>query len=57
MPDFKIEIRARLAAVQLSPVREAEIVAELSQHLEQQYERALSCGASDDEALRQVLED
>src|SRR5262249_54607553 len=56
MPDFKIEIRARLAQLQLSPVREAEIVEELSQHLEQEYERALSCGASDDEARRQVVE-
>ena len=56
MPDFKIEIRARLAALQLSPMREVEIVEELSQHLEQEYERAISCGASDDEALRQVLE-
>ena len=36
MPDFKIEIRARLAALQLSPMREAEIVEELSQHLEQE---------------------
>ena len=34
MPDFKVEIRARLAELQLSPVREAEIVEELSQHLE-----------------------
>src|SRR5438309_11197593 len=56
MPDFKVEIRARLAELQLSPVREAEIVEELSQHLEQEYERAVSCGASDDEARRQVLE-
>src|ERR1700750_63769 len=56
MPDFKIEIRERLAAFQLSPMRETEIVEELSQHLEQEYERALSCGASDEEAQRQVLE-
>ena len=56
MPDFKVEIRARLAELRLSPVREAEIVEELSQHLEEEYERALSCGASDDEARRQVLE-
>jgi len=56
MPDFKVEIRARLAELQLSPVREAEIVEELSQHLEEEYERALTCGASDDEARRQVLE-
>src|SRR5262245_59267129 len=57
MPDFKSEIRARLAELQLSPVREAEIVEELSQHLEQEYERALNCGASEDEARRQVLEE
>ena len=46
MPDFKVEIRARLAELRLSPVREAEIVEELSQHLEQEYERSVSGGAS-----------
>src|SRR6476660_5883504 len=56
MPDFKVEIRARLAELQLSTVREAEIVEELSQHLEQEYERALSCGASAGEARRQAVE-
>jgi predicted permease len=56
MPDFKVQIRARLADIGLSPVREAEIVEELSQHLEEEYERALSCGASDEEARQQVIE-
>src|SRR5512132_448711 len=56
MPDFKVESRARLADIGLSPVREAEIVEELSQHLEEEYERALSCGTSEEEARRQVLE-
>jgi putative ABC transport system permease protein len=56
MPDFKGEISARLAEVGLSPVREAEIVEELSQHLEDEYERALSCGASEEEARQQVIE-
>jgi putative ABC transport system permease protein len=56
MPDFKVEIRARLAEFGLSPVREAEIVDELSQHLEDEYERALSCGTSEEEARQQVLE-
>src|SRR5438874_7908834 len=56
MPDFKVDIRARLAELELSPVREAEIVEELSQHLEQEYERAVSGGASADEARRQTLE-
>jgi hypothetical protein len=31
MPDFKVEIRARLADIGLSVLREAEIVEELSQ--------------------------
>ena len=56
MPDFKDEIRARLAELQLSPVREAEIVEELSQHLEQEYEWALGSGTSEELARRQVLE-
>src|SRR6478752_6773119 len=56
MPDFKVEIRARLAELRLSPVREAEIVEELSQHLEQEYERSVNGGASADEARRQALE-
>src|SRR5215211_2161882 len=56
MPDFKGEIRARLVELGLSPVRETEIVEELSQHLEEEYERALSSGASEDEARQQILE-
>jgi predicted permease len=55
MPDFRNAIRARLSGLQLSPVREAEIVEELSQHLEQEYERALSGGASEPEAQAKVL--
>jgi predicted permease len=57
MPDFKAEISVRLSELQLSPAREAEIVEELSQHLEQEYERAVSCGASEDEARKKVLEE
>src|SRR5438067_523180 len=56
MPDFKVEIRARLVELHLSPVREAEIVEELSQHLEEEYERAISCGAPEELACQQVLE-
>jgi hypothetical protein len=55
MPDFKKAVRARLAELGLPAVRETEIVEELSQHLEEEYERMLSRGASDDEARRQVL--
>src|SRR5262252_3750772 len=57
MPDFKAEIGARLSELQLSPTREAEIVEELSQHLEQEYERALSGGASEEEAREKVVEE
>jgi len=56
MPDFKAEIRARLAELQLSAVREAEIVEELSQHLEEEYERALRSGSSEDAAHQRALE-
>ena len=56
MPDFRAEIRSRLVELQLSPVREAEIVEEVSQHLEQEYDRALSRGASADEARQQALD-
>ena len=41
MPDFKEEIRKRLAELNLAPTRESEIVEELSQHLDDQYEQAL----------------
>jgi putative ABC transport system permease protein len=54
MPDFKAEISARLSELQLSPPREAEIVEELSQHLEQEYERAVSGGASEEEARKEA---
>src|SRR5262249_25476273 len=53
---FKVEIRSRLVELRLSPVREAEIVEELSQHLEEEYERALGSGSSEKEAHQRVLE-
>src|SRR5262249_32272210 len=57
MPDFRAEIRRRLATANLSPTRAAEIIEELSQHLEEQYEEALGGGASEDEARHAVLTD
>ena len=57
MPEFKEEIRKRLAGANLPPTREAEIVEELSQHLDDQYEQALSRGATEEEARRAVLND
>jgi putative ABC transport system permease protein len=55
MPDFKNEIRKRLAELNLPPTRENEIAEELSQHLEDQYEQLLTRGASEDEARHAVL--
>jgi putative ABC transport system permease protein len=55
MPDFKEQIRKQLADLSLSPMREAEIVEELSQHLEDQYEQSLSRGATEEEARQAAL--
>jgi len=55
MPDFKEEIRKRLADSSLSPTREAEIVEELSQHLEDQYEQSLHGGTTEEDAYQAVL--
>jgi putative ABC transport system permease protein len=55
MPDWKEEIRKRLGGVKLPPVREAEIVEELAQHLEDAYQELLSRGATSIEAQRLTL--
>jgi len=55
MPEWKIEIRKRLAGLNLRPEREAEIIEELSDHLQQRYEELGARGADDDEALREVM--
>ena len=55
MPDWKGEIRRRLASLRLAPAREAAIVEELAQDLEDCYAELLAGGASEDEAYRQML--
>ncbi|HKS30596.1 MAG TPA: ABC transporter permease [Pyrinomonadaceae bacterium] len=55
MPDWNKEIRSRLAHLRLEPAREAEIVEELSQHLEDLYEEKLIEGSSEEEALQAAL--
>ena len=57
MPDFKNDVRARLAPLRLSPAREAEIVDELTQHLDERYKELIAGGASPDEAARLALAD
>src|SRR5690348_10472152 len=55
MPKWKEEIRRRLADSKLEPAREAEIVEELSQHLEDRYAESLTSGVTPDEAYRATL--
>ncbi len=55
MPDWKQEIRQRLAKLKLEPVREAAIVEELAAHLEDHYAELLLGGATDEEASRAAL--
>ena len=50
MPEWTNELRPRLASLRLSPAREAEIIEELSAHLDQRYEALRAGGASDREA-------
>jgi len=55
MPDWKSEVRMRLRGLRLPATREAEIVEELSQHLDDRYERLVRDGSSADEAHRTVV--
>src|SRR5687768_16359944 len=55
MPDWKKEIRERMARLRLSPAREAEIVEELAQGLEDYYEELMAGGATKADALRKTL--
>lgn len=55
MPDWKQEIRQRLAALRLTPTRESEIVEELAQHINDRYEELLVDGRTSEEATRSAL--
>jgi len=55
MPNWKPEIRHRLAGVNLEPSREAAIVEELAQYLDDYYAELLAGGATEAEAYRQTL--
>lgn len=55
MPDWKKEIRQRLARLKLAPAREAEIVEELAQHLDDRYQEFLADGTSGADAERLTL--
>src|SRR5687767_4399894 len=57
MPDWTEYLRARLAVLRLSSTRQAEIMEELSQHLDQRYEDLRAGGATDIEARRLAIEE
>jgi predicted permease len=54
-PEWKQEIRRRLAGLRLEPARENEIVEELAQHLDDRYTESLAGGATPEEAARAAL--
>src|SRR5215475_10219017 len=57
MPDWSRHVRPRLTSLRLSPAREAEIVEELAQHLDDRWRELIAGGASPDEAVRLALAD
>src|SRR5262245_60484938 len=48
-------VRPRLSPLRLSPIRENEIVEELSQHLEDRWRELVAGGTGEDEATRLAL--
>jgi putative ABC transport system permease protein len=55
--DWTPDLRARLAALRLSPAREAEVIEELSQHLDDRYEELRAAGSSDADARRLAIQE
>src|SRR5271157_3421201 len=57
MPDWREEITRRLAPLKLVPAREAEIVEEVAQHLEDRYQELVAGGTAAEEARRLAVEE
>ncbi len=57
MPDWSEQLRSRLATLRLDPGREAEIVEELAQHLDERYAELRAQGIADDDARRLAVEE
>jgi putative ABC transport system permease protein len=55
MREWKQEIRERLRDLKLEPEREAEVVEELAQHMEDRHKEMLATGATLEEANRSAL--
>jgi len=54
MPDWKRDLRQQLAHLHFVPAREAEVIEELSEHLDDRWKELVSGGASADEATATV---
>ena len=57
MSDWSHELRARLSSLRLAPAREAEILEELSQHLDDRRQELIAGGATPETATRLTLEE
>ena len=57
MADWKEEISRRLRSLKLRPAREAEIIEEVAQHLEDRYQELVAEGVTEEEARRVALEE
>jgi predicted permease len=57
MPDWKQAIRERLGGAKLEGGREAEIIEELSQHLDDRYRELLSGGKSEEDAAAGAIDE
>ena len=55
MPDFRNEIRRRLAPLRLTLAAESELVDEVAAHLDDRYRELRSAGIDDEEARHQTL--
>ncbi len=56
MPDWRAIVRGRMESVALSPAARNDVIAELSSHLEDQYDGALAQGMTANEAEKLVSE-
>jgi macrolide transport system ATP-binding/permease protein len=57
MPDWSKDIRSRLENLRIDAAREADVVEELSQHLNERYDELKRGGASGQDAHRMALEE
>ncbi|HEY4491920.1 MAG TPA: permease prefix domain 1-containing protein, partial [Acidobacteriota bacterium] len=57
MPDWRQQIRASLTNLNANPAREAEIIEEISQHLNDRYQELLNRGATEESAYQTVMEE